>query len=335
MNLSDLGNWVESEQYQKILNYLNQAPTIMQKLRDAGILKNNTAEELQTATDNGQLSFQPNESASVENAFDMVISVGGKVLEHVSWAELAKVVASPMSLATFGLAMHNALMLHHINNQLHQIDVKLNEVLEGQEIDRDAKCKSALDLLEQAKMYNAAERMQINILTHALENAVVGYNAILPGFVKNAEHLFESMGVIYAIEKQESDGICASIGQALLKSKMGRKVGRFLNGVAGDEEGNETIDRLEQYHTYLNTFQRQWRALYVATYVQAMVHLLMGNRQGVNACIQRFGGEVMYPILLDDIDEEDQKVFNSFEDFVSVYNEAIEQADPLGSLLSE
>lgn len=340
MNLEQLGTWVESAQYRKILNILEQAPTVVQQLRQFGILKQGTAEEIQAAVEQGTLAFEPQETES-SGQYTAFIREGGNILAQIPWEQLSANL-NAVSVSTLALSLHNAVMLHKISAQLMEMDAKLDSILLGQQTDREADCKSAMSLLEQAKLYNGKDdELKKNLISNALQSASKGYESILPHYLQAIEKVKRMIGGLYCVEHVEDiyDNPFISFGAKLLNSKLGCKLFKFGASFTTDQEMQETADLLNASASVINPaieiFHQQWNYLYLATSVIVFAHLLLENQKAANRALEKFYQEVLAPVLfpavedIDEIEDVDERItciaLSENEKYLEVYNQHIEQ----------
>lgn len=321
MKLEDIGNWVESEQYRKILEIMQQAPVIVQQLRKAGIFKDdssNTAEELKNAFDNENIEFKQIPSENKQPRYDLLIKNGVQIIQNIPWSELAQAGVNPMSVATLGISIHNAVMLHKISRQIKQLDAKVDKVLEGQQQDREAICESALDLLEQAKNYSDDKQRQDQLLMLAVREATSGYKTIRRVF-------FNVLGQSHAERKEFNDllsqGVYTPVGHVVKKVLLFSEpllewgVDTYKKKVFKDKVN----EKQNTYKNILINLQNQWNYLCLSIYVQTMTHILLENQAAVNACLDKFRTEIFEKIDLDNIPEH-KKIRKQFtEQFNAIY----------------
>ena len=350
MNLEQLGRWVESLQYRKILNILEQAPSVVQQLRQFGILKQGTAEEVQAAVEQGTLAFeqQGTESSGQYTAF---IREGGNILAQIPWEQLSANI-NAVSISTLAISLHNAVMLHKISAQLMKIDAKLDSILLGQQTDREADCKSALSLLEQAKLYNGKDDgLKKNLISNALQSASRGYESILPHYLQTTERMAEIIGKNYMIEHMDDiyDNSLISFGAKIMKSGFGKFAFKWGATFANDQEMQDAAELLNSsdsmIHGAIDAFHQQWNYLYLATSVIVFAHLLLENQKAANRALEKFYQEVFTPIsfpdveYLDEIEDVDERLgfmaLQSNQEFVEVYKQHMEQLNVLSELYVE
>lgn len=275
MKLEDIGNWVESEQFKKILEILSQAPSIIKQLRNLGILKekDNTAEELKDAFDKGDLEFKSVPSHDDQPQYDLLIKQGAEIIQNIPWSELAQ--EGVVSLATLGVSIHNAVMLHKISHQIKQLDIKVDKILRGQQQDREAKCTTALDLL-----HDALNLKREGPLDQSLAAAADGYNSIRSDFYNNLK------------EWEEWVAKGQSLFNTLKQEFIAQQFGIFYSQAKNYMQRREDEQQLAIYNDYLDKFQNQWHYLYLATYVRTIIYMLYGKPEEFNKYINKFRTEI-------------------------------------------
>lgn len=336
MNLEQLGTWVESAQYRKILNILEQAPTVVQQLRQFGILKQGTAEEIQAAVEQGTLAFEPQETES-SGQYTAFIREGGNILAQIPWGQLSANL-NAVSVSTLALSLHNAVMLHKISAQLMEMDAKLDSILLGQQTDREADCKSALSLLEQAKLYNGKDdELKKHLISNALQSASKGYESILPYYLKTMDQVFSMIINQYWVDRveEESDNFFAWVGAKTVNTCAGRLFSKVLASVTNDQEELDFIASMESPDIVIDAADQQWNYLYLATSVIVFSHLLLENQKAANRALEKFYQEVVGPYSfpdvedIDEIEDIDERrgciALSENKKYLEVYNQHIEQ----------
>lgn len=346
MNLESLGKWVESVQYRKILNILEQVPAVVQQLRQFGILKQGTAEELQSAMWQGTMAFEQQgpESSGQYTAF---IREGGNILAQIPWEQLSANI-NVVSVSTLAISLHNAVMLHKISAQLVKMDAKLDSILVGQQIDRAADCKSAMSLLEQAKLYNGKDdELKKNLISNALQSASKGYESIQPYYLQTMDQVVRRIASQYSLDhcEEESDDFFTWVGAKMLNTHVGRLFSKVLASVDNDQEQLDFIASMELPDSVIDAADQQWNYLYLATSVIVFSHLLLENQKAANRALEKFYQEVVLPYSfpdvedIDEIEDIDERnaciILSENKKYLKVYTQHVEQLDVLAELYVE
>lgn len=343
MNLESLGKWVESVQYRKILNILEQVPAVVQQLRQFGILKQGTAEELQSAMGQGTMAFEQQgpESSGQYTAF---IREGGNILAQIPWEQLAANI-NVVSVSTLAISLHNAVMLHKISAQLVKMDAKLDSILVGQQIDRAADCKSAMSLLEQAKLYNGKDdELKKNLISNALQSASKGYESIQPYYQQTMDQVVRKIITQYSVDhlEEESDDFFSWLGAKIVNTHVGR---RLFSKVSNDQEVLDFIASVELPDSVIDAADQQWNYLYLATSVIVFSHLLLENQKAANRALEKFYQEVVLPYSFPDVEDIDEMediderntciILSENKKYMKVYKQHVEQIEVLAELYVE
>lgn len=336
MNLEQLGTWVESVQYRKILNILEQVPSVVQQLRNFGILKQGTAEELQAAVERRNLTFEQ-EGEKIPGQYTAFICKGQKILAQIPWDQLSANM-NVVSASTLAIALHNAIMLHKISAQLTKMDAKLDSILLGQQTDREADCKSAMSLLEQAKLYSGKDdELKKNLISNALQSASKGYESILPYYLKTMDQVLSMIINQYWVDRVDevSDNFFAWVGAKTVSTRAGRLFSKVLASVTNDQEDLDFIASMESPDIVIDAADQQWNYLYLATSVIVFAHLLLENQKAGNHALEKFYQEVMGPYSfpdvedIDEIEDIDERrgciALSENKKYLEVYNQHIEQ----------
>lgn len=347
MNLEQLGKWVESVQYRKILNILEQAPSVVQQLRQFGILDKGTVEELQSSIEQGALAFEQ-EGAETSGKYTTFIREGGKILAQIPWEKLT-VNINIVSVSTLAISLHNAIMLHKISAQLMKIDAKLDSILLGQQTDREADCKSAMSLLEQAKLYNGKDdELKKNLISNALQSATRGYEAILPYYSQTIEKMARAIVLRYILDHPEIyNDPFTSFGLKCFNSGVGKFGAKLISLFMPEDEGKQFVvdmanSSAAEVNSEIKSFHQQWNYLYLGASVVVFSHLLQENQRAANRMIVKFYQEVLQPVSfpdaeeIDEIEDEDEQLawvpLLKNKEYMEVYNQHIEQFNILDEL---
>lgn len=347
MNLEQLGKWVESVQYRKILNILEQAPSVVQQLRQFGILDKGTVEELQSSIEQGALAFEQ-EGAETSGKYTTFIREGGKILAQIPWEKLT-VNINIVSVSTLAISLHNAIMLHKISAQLMKIDAKLDSILLGQQTDREADCKSAMSLLEQAKLYNGKDdELKKNLISNALQSATRGYEAILPYYSQTIEKMARAITVRYMLDHPEIyNDPFLFFGAKCFNSGVGKFGAKLISLFVPEDEGKQFVvdmanSSAAEVNSAIKSFHQQWNYLYLGASVVVFSHLLQENQRAANRMMVKFYQEVFQPVSFPDAEEideiediDEQLVWVPLlenKEYMEVYNQHIEQINVLDEL---